>query len=114
MNSFEKSVKISLLEKVLAEARASLELDTSISNLKKANNPAVNGAICDVEYDEVAILFSLLEFIIHLDIGTDSLVSASSSTGLYARVSPANEILDIEFVSDKNNDTCYQVKLVFE
>ncbi len=113
MNNYEKSVKLSLIEKVLSEARANMEMDMLLQELHTEDS-AENPTTFDDESNEVEIMFSLIEFIIHLDLNTEELLYALSSKGLSVKVSADKRIQDVNFITGNTIDSAYQVKLIFE
>ena len=113
MKNYEKSVKITLCELILKEARANMELDMSLKEHQMVHNAGSIAASRDDEYDETAILFSLIQYIIRKDFNNEELLSISSSTSLHAKVSSANEVIEVTFINDSIKNDAPAITLEF-
>lgn len=112
MNNYEKSVKLSLIEKVLSEARANMEMDMLLQELHTEDS-AENPTTFDDESNEAEIMFSLIEYIIHLDLSNEELLTISPSTSLCAKVSPAYKVIEVTFINDSINNDAPAITLEF-
>ncbi len=105
MNNYERAVKIQLIKRALAEAKAGVEIDMLL---------AKNAIIPNDDFDEVKILFSLIEYIIKMDLKGSDLVSAVASKRLVAKISKDNKIVDISFTNETMPDYGNNISLLFE
>ena len=113
MNNYEKAIKIRLIERVLAEARANMELDMSLKELQTAHNTGSIAANGDDGYDAVEVLFSFIQYIIQKDLSNEELLSISPSTSLHAKVSPANKVIEVTFINASIKNDAPKITLEF-
>lgn len=101
------------VEQVLAEAKVGVELDMSLEELQTTHSTGGIVTIRDDEYDEVEVLFSLIEYIIKMNLKGSDLLSAAISKRIVAKVSKDNSIVDIDFNNETIPDCGNNISLIF-
>ena len=100
VRELEKMAKLGLIEKILFEIKETIAFDAVLThNLKNEKKARKNHD----DYDEVAILFSLINYVIDKEFIESELLDAMSSTSIKAQVSATNnQILGISFITKKS------------
>jgi hypothetical protein len=111
MNDNEKIIKIQLIEQVLAEAKKGVAIDMLLK--KWALNIKGIVPIQDDDSDEVRILFSLIEYIVEMDLKESNLLSAADSKRLVVNVSKDNRIVDVSFENESLPNSGYDISFVY-
>ena len=115
MTIYESIVKIHLIERIISEAKSNMKIDFLLRELAETDEQIKPNREINIENNcDRNILFSLIEYVIRMNMSTMDLLYASSSTGLIVKVTIDNCIIGVSYIFEKTVDSKYQIKLVFE
>lgn len=113
MKNNEKYIKAYLIEKIMYDIRTNVKLD----NLLLLHNMSSCHSLTDIElndeYDETEVLFSLIDYIIHMDMNDNELYAAIISNGMRVKVSKGKTINDLTFLCNEPPSKAYMIDFEF-
>lgn len=117
MSIYQKAAKIRLIEKIILEIKEGMMFDILLEhNNSKKNDKQTSRCLprYDLQgYDEIQIMFSLIEFIMAQEFDLEQKSAALNSTGLVAKVSSGNEVIDVAFKREENINNGFDIELEF-
>ncbi len=80
---------------------------------KSAHDTDSIASIQNDEYDEIEVMFSLIEYIVKTDLKGTDLLSSVTSKRLVAEVSKDNIIVDVSFSNETMPNNSYDISFVY-